>query len=95
MDGGINGCDLVLNLLWEEGRITFIIYNLYDTPYKYDDPEKAFKVLFSKIMVLNIKYPKVCEHVWQFVQEGIFGIPVEKSVMRHVTQEALRSTNIL
>ncbi|KAL5284730.1 hypothetical protein ACFFRR_006813 [Megaselia abdita] len=93
-DFGNSDDDYVLNLLVEDGKVSYSTYNLHETTFKYDDPIEAFTTLFAKIMVLNLKFPKLCDHVWQFVQQGLFGIPVGKPEMRHVTQEALRTTNL-
>lgn len=74
--------------------MTYGCYNIDDYIYKYNDPLKAFYSLFTKMKVLNIKYPKICNHVWQFVQQGIFGIPVDVRTMCHTAQEALKVTNM-
>lgn len=66
----------VLRLLWEEGALTYSAYDIHETAFKYEDSVEGFKTLFAKIMVLSLHYPKLCNHVWQFIQQGVFGIPV-------------------
>lgn len=90
---GSNDYEYVIRFLRVNRFITQTNYNINEYTFKYTDPMEAFVNLFAKIMVLNMKFPKICNHVWQFIQQGIFGIPIERSVMIHTAQKALRTVN--
>lgn len=83
-----------LRFLRDDGRITYACYTMNGSRFKYEDPLLAFIGLFAKMSVFNIPFPKLCNHVWQFVQQGIFGIPIENAIMCHTTQVALKATNM-
>lgn len=83
-----------LRFLRDNSVITYACYSIENNRFKYDDPITAFLGLFTKMVVFNMKFPKLCNHVWQFIQQGIFGIRVENSIMCHTTQVALKLLNL-
>lgn len=91
-EGG-NYYEYVLRFLREDRFITLVSYDISEHTFQYTDAMRAFESLFARMMVCNMKLPKICNHVWQFIQQGIFGIPIDRSVMVHTAQKALRTVN--
>ncbi|KAL5278009.1 hypothetical protein ACFFRR_002949 [Megaselia abdita] len=86
--------EYAIRFLREKGFVKLATYDMNGYNFEYTNPMDAFVNLFARMMVCNIKFPKLCNHVWQFVQQGVFGIPIERSVMVHTAQKALRSVNL-
>lgn len=45
---------------------------------KFANPVKAIEVCFHCFMGMNVKYPKDCGHVWEFIQRLVFGLTTKR-----------------
>lgn len=60
--------------------ITYAQFNIAGFIYKCTDLLEALNIGFMYIMALDVAYPPLCKHVWEFIQLSIFNIklPNEK-----------------
>ena len=42
---------------------------------EHDALLQAIDVCFKPFFILDIKYPKQCEHVWEFLQSAVYEMP--------------------
>lgn len=45
--------------------------------FKCMDLLEALNSLFHYSVALNLEYPKICLHIWQFIQLAIFQIEIQ------------------
>lgn len=50
---------------------------------------QAIDVCFKAFFILDIKYPKECEHVWEFLQSVIYEIPGGESKLVRFLQSRI------
>lgn len=71
--------DLQIKFVKDNTAVTYAQFNIAGYIFKCRDLLEALNIGFTYIMALNVKYPKICTHVWQFVQLSIFEIQLAES----------------
>lgn len=61
-------------------NITYAQFNIAGFFYKCTDLLEALNVGFMYIIALDVAYPQLCKHVWEFIKLSVFKIklPNEK-----------------
>lgn len=47
---------------------------LYDKIWEFPKPINALNATFQLLMLLNVAYPKDCEHIWLIIQKCVYDI---------------------
>lgn len=72
--------DLQIKFVKFGHAITYAEFNIARFTIKCTDLLEAVNIGFMYVMALDVAYPRMCKHVWQFIQLSIFNIklPHEK-----------------
>lgn len=72
--------DLQIKFVKFGHAITYAEFNIAGFTIKCTDLLEAVNIGFMYVMALDVAYPRMCKHVWQFIQLSIFNIklPHEK-----------------
>ncbi|XP_073830005.1 uncharacterized protein isoform X2 [Musca autumnalis] len=64
--------------------ISYAEFNIAGYIYKCTDLLEALNIGFMYVMALDVAYPPLCKHVWQFVQLSIFKIKLPNEKVPHI-----------
>lgn len=59
-------------LVGEKTPIGYV--HILDDTFTFDNPIAAFDLNFKIFLALNLKYPRRTSNIWNFVQQGVYGL---------------------
>ncbi|XP_046810080.1 uncharacterized protein LOC111686549 [Lucilia cuprina] len=69
--------DLQIRFVHFSQQINYAEFKICGHIFKCVDLLEALSSLFHYTVALNIEYPKICLHIWQFIQLAIFQIEIQ------------------
>ncbi|XP_065368605.1 uncharacterized protein LOC135961064 [Calliphora vicina] len=76
--------DLQLRFVHCNQQINYAEYKICGHVIKCVDLLEALNSIFHYIVALNIEYPRMCLHLWQFIQLAIFQIEIQDCMQANV-----------
>lgn len=69
--------DLQIRFVHQCGQINYVEFKICDQVFKSIDLLEALSSVFHYTLAMNVEYPKVLTHIWQFIQLAIFQIEIQ------------------
>ncbi|XP_075147046.1 uncharacterized protein LOC142221262 isoform X2 [Haematobia irritans] len=76
--------DLQIKFIRNKNELIYADFSIAGYVYKTCDILEALNTAFMFLMGINVSYPRICVHVWQFIQLAIFKIPLPEAKVPHV-----------
>ncbi|TMW45038.1 hypothetical protein DOY81_009880 [Sarcophaga bullata] len=76
--------DLQIRFVHAKGKIIYVEFNFCGHLFKSANLLDALNAIFHYIMAFDIEYPKMCLHIWQFIQLAIFQIEIRGCIQPNV-----------
>lgn len=73
----VNCAELQIRFVHQSQQIEYAEFTIGGFKFKCIDLLEALSSIFHYIMAMNIEYPQMCLHIWQFVQLAIFQIEIQ------------------